>query len=94
MRGGQGGWGAARGGKAGKPEAGRRGGGEARGWEGAKANKQAGERTAGEDRIIACRENTIHSTATEKLSSGHLTKTTELSKRWPKLWGVYWLHGC
>ena len=73
----------ARGGEAGKRrcgEAGRRGGGEARGREGATASKQAGERTAGENRIIACRENTSHATATEQLRGEHVTVPTDQSK--------------
>jgi hypothetical protein len=39
-------------------EAGKRGGGGGEGGrEGAKASRQAGERTAGENRVIACRDN-------------------------------------
>ena len=54
MRDSQGGGGeAARGEEAGK----RGGGGGEGGREGAKASRQAGERTAGENRVIACRDN-------------------------------------
>ena len=58
------GWEAARGGAAGKQEAGRRGGGKKRRQ--ARLSKQAGGRTAGQDHIIACRENTSHENTTSQ----------------------------
>ena len=49
--------------------------------ESAKASRQAGERTAGENLSIACRENT--SRATAQLRGEQITKPTEQSKRKP-----------